>query len=893
MSLALNGSQMSLVAVNNIARAQAATSRAVNGDSQESGDNSAITGTPKSATPTSYGVVNMTELAAMNAAHPPPEYRKRKLIPLLPGPGEPDEKENPAAVTHADSLKPQMPAVAPPPIATNFQGVDDINDGVIPPGTSGAVGPVHVMSATNSRIKILDKAGTVLATIPEDGVGGFWSPQLATPGSTIANPHVLYDPFSNRWIFTVIADPQDANSSACIAVSQNNDPTGSWNIFRFDVDATDTLWAEYPMLGFNKDWIVVSVNMRMIGSDVFSRGQIYALNKSNLYAGSNLGNFVFTNSAIPFSLQPAATYDNTLNTVFMIRHVSSAGGTERKSTLVGDAPGMPVLTIDTAVITSTLGGWSIPNGDFLPQAPEPTPGVGTRKIDIGIDPRPLNAVVRTIGTNTSLYFAQNITLPSGGSPDHAVAQWWEVDASSGTTTTVRQQGRLEDATATQSNGGFHFAYPGVAVNKFGDILIGCSRFSSNTFPTAAYAFHAGNDAAGTSSDAGVLKSGEGYYEKDMGTGVNFWGDYSAAVVDPANDVDFWTNQEYAAPPVGNGNGSGRWGTWWGRIVPPVGISGHLNYLDSATGVPNIVMTLTGNNGFVTRTTNTDSNGDYTFTNVPTGSNYTITPSRAAEVHDPSITAFDASQAARYSALLISLSNNQKIAGDSSNNGQVTAFDASQIARYQASIASSGSIAGSWKFIPASLSINNLTANQTSRNLTAILVGDITGNWMPNGTSEARVSSPERTTAMTVSLPAKQDRLGGPSIIPINVGNTTGAGIGSFAIDISFDQEVLRPQATPYDTAGTLSNGWLITPNTATPGHLILNGFSTKDMTGEGVMLKLKFDVVGGAGLTTRLAFVNFRFNEGTPTVTERSQRQRPRRYWPASVPGGGQHRSTG
>lgn len=40
------------------------------------------------------------------------------------------------------------------------------------------------------------------------------------------------------------------------------------------------------------------------------------------------------------------------------------------------------------------------------------------------------------------------------------------------------------------------------------------------------------------------------------------------MVDPVNDTDFWTVQEYAASPVGDPavNNSGRWGVWWGKII---------------------------------------------------------------------------------------------------------------------------------------------------------------------------------------------------------------------------------------------------------------------------------------------------------------------------------------
>lgn len=297
------------------------------------------------------------------------------------------------------------------------------------------------------------------------------------------------------------------------------------------------------------------------------------------------------------------------------------------------------------------------------------------------------------------------------------------------------------------------------------------------------------------------------------------------------------------------------------------LSGHLNYQDTVIAARNVTMTLSGSGGFPTQTTTTDANGDYTFTNVPAGFDYTVTPSRAAAVHDLSITSFDASRAARFDASLISLSANQQTAGDTSNNGTCTSFDASQIARYEASIASPGSIAGSWKFVPGSLSYSNLTSSQTNQNLTAILVGDISGNWTPSGPATGP-SSPNGIPNIIVSLPVKQDPPGGQSFIPVNVGNTTGQGIGAFSFDISFNQAVLAPQATPFDSSGTLSSGWSVTANTSTPGHLILNAFHTSDLTGQGVLINLKFNVVGGPSSTSALTWTNFTFNEGVPGDTD-------------------------
>jgi hypothetical protein len=65
----------------------------------------------------------------------------------------------------------------------------------------------------------------------------------------------------------------------------------------------------------------------------------------------------------------------------------------------------------------------------------------------------------------------------------------------------------------------------------------------------------------------VLKAGQGAYVKTFGGSRNRWGDYSSTQVDPLDDRSLWTIQEYAGRPVGAGDGSGRWATWWGKVDP--------------------------------------------------------------------------------------------------------------------------------------------------------------------------------------------------------------------------------------------------------------------------------------------------------------------------------------
>ena len=93
-----------------------------------------------------------------------------------------------------------------------------------------------------------------------------------------------------------------------------------------------------------------------------------------------------------------------------------------------------------------------------------------------------------------------------------------------------------------------------------DVLIGMAAFSNTIFASGAYA----QRRSGQAFDAPVVFApGEDTYHVAFGGTRNRWGDYSATQVDPVNDQDFWTIQEYAGKPTDT------WRTRWTHIpVPP-------------------------------------------------------------------------------------------------------------------------------------------------------------------------------------------------------------------------------------------------------------------------------------------------------------------------------------
>ena len=389
-----------------------------------------------------------------------------------------------------------------------------------------------------SQIVIQNKSGANQAS--PVSLHSFW----ASTGSTEeSGPRLAYDPYNNRWLFSAVSDPNSANSSVLIAASQTSDPTGSWNIYRVDYDAANTVYGDFASLGFNKDWVVVSANSFDNTTGAYQGAKIFTFRKSELYAGTTPLDFTLfslSSSTNAFTVVPAVTYDNTLATMYLVQNWSGVNGQLHISTITG-AVGSETYTNNTATVTVSSGWADIPTTiNFAPQE-------GTSNKIANFDSRILNVVYR----NGSIWAAQNAFLPSS-TPTHTAAQWWQLQPNG----TVQQFGRVQDTT-----GATFYAFPSISVNSQGDALLGFSSFSSSQFASAGYAFRAATDTASTMQSPALLKAGEATYFKDFSSGTNYWGFYSNTSVDPADNLSFWTIQEYAST-------SNNWGTWWGEVTPP-------------------------------------------------------------------------------------------------------------------------------------------------------------------------------------------------------------------------------------------------------------------------------------------------------------------------------------
>jgi hypothetical protein len=174
-------------------------------------------------------------------------------------------------------------------------------------------------------------------------------------------------------------------------------------------------------------------------------------------------------------------------------------------------------------------------------------------------------VANVVHRDNTLWAVQTVFLPITNATYTGI-QWWQI----GTNGDVLGGGVLTNSSKS-------YAYPSIAVNRNQDILIGYSSFASTQYASAEYTFRAKNTSMFRLPY--ILQAGAGDYVLADDELRNRWGDYSAAMTDPVNDMDFWTIQEFAERPLIAGtNRIGRWGTWWGNIA--VAVPGNDNFADA-------------------------------------------------------------------------------------------------------------------------------------------------------------------------------------------------------------------------------------------------------------------------------------------------------------------------
>jgi hypothetical protein len=494
---------------------------------------------------------------------------------------------------------------------------------VEPPDQALCVGNGYVVEAVNDVMNIFNSSGqSVLPDNTADNkVAGFprdvkhavdlnsfykYAPAInratGVRGPFITDPTCIYD--AGRFFLVVLTlevTPAGAFTTVNhldLAVSKTSNPTGDWNIYKFDVTGDGSVGTtggacpclgDYPHIGADANGIYITTNAFPWGPGDFDGAQIYALSKAQLIAGAANVKMVhfdttgmLTGNLPGFTVWPAHSPGSS-------SYDTSAGGTEYL--LSTDGFKEPSTDLDTWALTNTsslnsvtgtpsLSVTTLVVGPYATPPKQQQPGSGTPAITA----TPQGYCINNTTTSTvagpgcwRLLFnppppAHNEVISRPDSSDTRMQQVMYANGKLwgawGTALTVGGSNRagIEWAIARPSivggsvsgsvlltgylgAAGYDFTYPAVGVTAAGKGVIAFTATGSALNPSAAFA---SIDALAGVGDWTIAGGGTGAAQDDGFTSYKSqvgnpprtrWGDYGAAAVDGSN---IWIASEYIA-----------------------------------------------------------------------------------------------------------------------------------------------------------------------------------------------------------------------------------------------------------------------------------------------------------------------------------------------------------
>jgi hypothetical protein len=385
-----------------------------------------------------------------------------------------------------------------PPLATNFFAASSTK--FYPADAAGAAGPHHVVTVFNNGLFVFDRSGNHLANVT---LSQFWTDPSITAG-LYYDPRILYDKVADRWFLAALYDNNLKNSTLVLGVSDTGDPAGTWTRYRVPV-GSDV--ADFTRLGMSADRFVITANSSSIGSFIWS------IRKSEAY--SIVQNVQLTRNT-NYDFMPATLLDNSTTTAYMLTNDTFGSAT--------------LWRFDTQL--AVVNHYSCPAWVELFDT-EIGPQPSNERMDVG--DTTMQGAVERAGVVWGVHMFESTT-----SPVHSSIRWWRIPLDG----SAAETGTIDDPAAHT-----FYGFPSISVNRLGGALISYALFNNDRYPTAAYSYR---DPSGTMSATGVLKEGEAV------AGVTRWGDFTTTVVDPLNDLDFWSVEPYATSLL--------WSAWTGDIT---------------------------------------------------------------------------------------------------------------------------------------------------------------------------------------------------------------------------------------------------------------------------------------------------------------------------------------
>lgn len=486
------------------------------------------------------------------------------------------------------------PVVQSTPVGTSipapsltFDGVNNIN-GVLPPDTSGDVGPNHYVQWVNLSYAIYNKSGTKLAgpfngNALWQGFGGLC--QSTNDGDII----VLYDPLADRWMFSQWAFTSSTQGPyhQCFAVSTTPDPLGTY--YRYDFIVSQNKFNDYSKLSVWPDAYYMTSN-QFLNGQTFAGGGVWAFEREKMLLGQNAQLIYFDlqnanpnfGGLLPSDVDGAAPPSGTPGYFAEVDDSQFGFPTDQlalwefrtdwtnPSNATFGLAGQPntVFTPPTLAAFSPLSCALSGNRNCLTQ-PYPF-----RKLDALGDRLMYRLAYRNFGTYQSLVLNHTV---AGTSSTTAGVRWYEL-RNTGAGYNIFQQSTYAPDSTNRWMGS-------VAQDGSGNLAVGFSASSRSLSPSIRYAGRLTTDPLGTLGQGeATLFAGSG----SQTSSSSRWGDYSTMSVDPVDNCTFWYTTEYYS-----GTSSSNWRTRVGTFKFPSCTGAPLVVSNTASGAPGSTVTIDG------------------------------------------------------------------------------------------------------------------------------------------------------------------------------------------------------------------------------------------------------------------------------------------------------------
>jgi hypothetical protein len=398
-----------------------------------------------------------------------------------------------------------------------------------PPDTVMAVGDTQVLEWVNVSYAVFNKTTGAVVAGPIAG-NAFWSGfgggcQTANSG----DPVILWDKIAHRWV--AVQNVFSSPYMTCVAISTSADATGSYYRFAYSQPG----FPDYPKWGVMPDGYYQSQNNFGSNGNSFAGARACAYERAKMLTGDSSAKQIcfqagtFDDSLLPGDLDSAGTLppsgqqevflgsiDNG-STTSVYKYLFHADfTTPANSTFTGTGGSMPI----------TVASFSLACGGF--SACIPQRGISDLLDSLG-DRLMFRLAYRNFSDHQTWLVSHSVTAGSS-----VGMRWYEFRAPENSTSlSVYQQGTF----APDSN----YRWMGsIAMDQSQDIALGYSVSSSSVYPSISYTGRVSTDALGTMETEASIVSGSGSQPDTS----NRWGDYSAMVIDAADDCTFWYSQEY-------------------------------------------------------------------------------------------------------------------------------------------------------------------------------------------------------------------------------------------------------------------------------------------------------------------------------------------------------------